>query len=210
MRKLIIAWLIAAPLFGQTTKTRQIVLKCVAASRPSASGESVIYKDCDDGKTYISKDGGAFAEIATAAPTVQPKNGAKAWQLSGGTQVVSSATWTPLTFASESWDFGGYHSTSSNTSRFTVPSGKAGLTIFECGMEASASSGSLTWLRITKNGSSTLKAMNMPLSSDVAAEISTIDDLAVGDYLEVEMYATSASATTKPNDTYCSMVLLGQ
>lgn len=195
---------------AQTRRMSQLVLRCVNASRLSVAGETIIYKDCDDGKTYLSKDGAAFAEVTTAAASVQPKNGAKAYQSGGGTQVVTSATWTPLTFDSESWDFGGYHSTASNTSRFTVPSGKAGLHIFECGIEATTTAGSLTWLRVTKNGTPYLKVGNLPKEAFPAGGIVAIDNLDVGDYLEVEAYGESASVTTLPTRTYCSMALIGQ
>jgi hypothetical protein len=41
-------------------------------------------------------------------------------------QNISNATNTAITFDSESFDSGGYHSTASNTSRITIPSGKDG------------------------------------------------------------------------------------
>jgi hypothetical protein len=57
--------LIAAPILAQTTRTNQIVITCVSASRLSLASESIIYKDCDDGKEYVSRSGGAFAELGS-------------------------------------------------------------------------------------------------------------------------------------------------
>lgn len=60
-----LAYLAAVQLDAQTTRSSQIALKCRAGSRLSESGETIIYKKCSDGKTYISKDGSAFAELGT-------------------------------------------------------------------------------------------------------------------------------------------------
>jgi hypothetical protein len=43
-----------------------------------------------------------------------------------GTQSITAATLTTVDFANENYDTDGFHSTSSNTSRMTIPSGKAG------------------------------------------------------------------------------------
>lgn len=44
---------------------------------------------------------------------------------------LSNNSWTTITFDSEEYDVGGYHSVSSNTSRITIPSGKAGYYHFQ-------------------------------------------------------------------------------
>lgn len=208
---------------AQTTRTRQIVLRCVNSSRLSVAGETIIYKDCDDGKTYLSKDGAAFAEVTTASPSVQPKNGARSFQPTGGEQTISATTWTPLEFTSEAsprgWDFGGYHSTVTNTSRFTVPGGKAGLHVFNCGVSTSVSTGTFIYARIVKNGTDVMGQDNFGAARatsgsgggmDVLFTMTLIDDLAVGDYLTLELYSSSGSATMTADSTYCSMVLIGQ
>ena len=43
------------------------------------------------------------------------------------TSSLTTGTWTLLTFASEEFDTQGSHSTSTNTSRLTVPTGESGL-----------------------------------------------------------------------------------
>ena len=45
-------------------------------------------------------------------------------------QTISTGTWTSITYNSETLDSDGFHSTSSNTSRITIPAGKAGKYIF--------------------------------------------------------------------------------
>lgn len=50
---------------AQTMATSQIVIRCASASRLSAASESIIYRDCDDGVTYLSAGGGAFAALGS-------------------------------------------------------------------------------------------------------------------------------------------------
>lgn len=44
-----------------------------------------------------------------------------------GTQTISNATDTSITWGTEAWDSDGFHSTSSNTNRITIPSGLDGI-----------------------------------------------------------------------------------
>ncbi|CAB4168566.1 Bacteriophage lambda, Stf, side tail fibre-repeat-2 [uncultured Caudovirales phage] len=41
-------------------------------------------------------------------------------------QTIANNTWTAITYNSENWDTDSFHSTASNTSRFTIPAGKSG------------------------------------------------------------------------------------
>jgi hypothetical protein len=70
------------------------------------------------------------------------------------TQTVSTDTLTAITFDSELFDTDGFHSTSSNTSRFTIPTGKDGK--YNMGINftdiGTGQAGSIIYLLIYKNG----------------------------------------------------------
>jgi len=117
MRKLILALLLAVPVLAQTTRTKQIVLRCTAASRLSVSGETIIYKDCDDGKTYLSRDGAAFAEVATGGVA----STAVGVRVTNTTNTdLTNSTNTALTWDTEARDEDNFHSTVTNTDRLTT------------------------------------------------------------------------------------------
>jgi hypothetical protein len=67
-------------------------------------------------------------------------------------QAISDLTNTAITFPSEEWDTDGFHSTSSNTSRITIPTGKGGKYQITAFANLSATS-NVQQLKIYKNGS---------------------------------------------------------
>jgi hypothetical protein len=139
-----------------------------------------------------------------------PEWGAAAGSFAGcrltksGTQTISTATATALTFDTESYDTDGYHSTVTNTSRITIPSGKAGK-YFIYGKISYGGTATVKHFqaRIHKNG--TLAEL---LENDSQAQyqnnrqVSSVLDLAESDYVELFAYqetggnSTVAGATT--------------
>jgi hypothetical protein len=71
------------------------------------------------------------------------------------TQTISTDTFTAITFDSELFDTDGFHNTSSNTSRFTIPSGKDGKYNFGINLTdiGNGQAGSVVTLAVYKNGS---------------------------------------------------------
>jgi hypothetical protein len=114
-------------------------------------------------------------------------------------QTIANNTYTTLTFNQETYDTDGFHSTSSNTGRFTVPAGKAGYysiyaqVVFN--KNVAINNGDL---RIMKNGSV------LQYSGEVGgttAAIPTINfnliaNLAVADYLEIQVSQESGGNLT--------------
>jgi len=102
-------------------------------------------------------------------------------------QSITDVTWTKATFDTEDFDTDSAFA----SSRFTVPSGKAGKYFFFVTTRLTASSGTMDYVlfRFYKNGSSDLTpsqlnvATNQLKNSHIAA--SAIYDLSVGDYIEV-------------------------
>lgn len=113
---------------------------------------------------------------------------------SGSVQSLANNTATALTFNSENYDTDGYHSTSSNTSRITIPSGLGGYYLITVS--------NLTWdlngtgrrgFSINKNGA--LAAYGIDIAGHASIYVgntgSFVLNLAVGDYIEI--YATQTS-----------------
>ena len=113
-----------------------------------------------------------------------------------GGQSISNSTWTALTWDSEDFDTDGFHSTSSNTDRITIPSGKAGKYL----VTGIAGWGSETAGRrnhgIYKNGT-LYKAITMsPAAQYPQASISFIINLIVGDYLSFYVWQNTGTSIT--------------
>lgn len=104
---------------------------------------------------------------------------------------ISNATSTTLTWDSEQWDTDNYHSTSSNTSRITIPSGKAGKFKFNIQVRYPANSTGRRIIYLYKNGSELWSSENTPSSQNMVMGINTQADAAVGDYFEVKTYQSS-------------------
>ena len=100
-----------------------------------------------------------------------------------------------LTFDSEDYDVGGLHSTSSNTSRMTIPSGAAGSYLLTTQFRVSALGTSTATVFFRKNGTTALH--DGLLVYQVANVLHNIVlpgvALVVGDY--VEIYVTKGDAS---------------
>jgi hypothetical protein len=150
----------------------------------------------------LSVSGGipAWTTPAATTPTfagVQCRN-------AGTNTTISSATDTVLTWSSENFDSDNYHSTSSNTSRITIPTGKAGKYLVKAAVywESSPVADALI-LRIRKNGSGQVQFNALPKTNGNQMTLTTTVtlDLAVGDYLELVAYQNSGSNLTVNGDS---------
>ena len=110
-------------------------------------------------------------------------------------QSISGSTLTTVTFDTESIDTDGYHSTSTNTGRITIPAGKAGKYLIT-GMGAftfNATGSRSIWIYL--NGSAKTSWQSMPTSAGGTGLIASfILDLAVGDYVELKVYQSSGGS----------------
>ena len=115
-------------------------------------------------------------------------------------QNLTSGVAVVLTFADEAWDTNGFHSTSSNTSRMTIPSGYGGKYLVQ--IVASVTTGTDTSIRLLKNGANiSSRGLN---SSQLQQHVNTggntlqhsasfVIDVAATDYLEAAIVANAAS-----------------
>jgi hypothetical protein len=117
-----------------------------------------------------------------------------------GTQSISNGTFTAIAWNTEEFDTDGFHSTSTNTSRITIPSGKAGKYLFTSHTFFDSISGTgRRFVRFYKNGSSTgIDFTETPPSSSAYVGISNtvILNLAVNDYVEAFAYQSSGVTIT--------------
>ena len=109
-------------------------------------------------------------------------------------QTIANNTATALTFTSENYDTDGFHSTVSNTSRLTVPSGKGGY--YEIKMQGywDQSGTGIRQARLYKNGAVLMYSGDFETDDATAyvpSMVSMVTNLAAGDYIEFYVYQTS-------------------
>jgi hypothetical protein len=102
--------------------------------------------------------------------------------------VIADSTWTTISYGSEYWDTDAFHSTSTNTSRITIPTGKGGkylVTAF--GVWASGATGGRQ-MRILKNGADEpVRNYAYNNSTTLSIQIGYQIALVAGDYIEIQV-----------------------
>jgi hypothetical protein len=119
---------------------------------------------------------------------------------SGG-QTISNNTATQITFDTETFDTDGFHSTVSNTSRITIPSGKGGYYLFNLTITYDNNTSGERQLTLIKNQTDPSGIMFkmtqlVPLSGKNTYSRSFIVNASAGDYFEMETYQTSGGNRT--------------
>lgn len=108
-------------------------------------------------------------------------------------QSIATATATALTMDSERYDVGGCHSTSSNTSRLTVPSGAGGVYAIGASVKwTNSSTSGFRQLALRLNGATTIAVIEGDgTTNETALTISKDYKLSATDYVEAVVYQTS-------------------
>lgn len=152
---------------------------------------------------------GTTGQVLTADTTVSPYKvkwatpsaagfvGCKAYL--SGNQSITNNTFTALTYGLESFDTDAFHSTSTNTSRFTIPSGKGGKYRFDAQVQFNQIVGAEAGLRSAaffKNGTQVTAGVLMNTSTDESTAfcLSYVADLVATDYVELFVYHTQGSS----------------
>lgn len=146
---------------------------------------------------------GALATLATATAFI----GARAYAAS--TQSIPNTTWTSLLFDTEEYDSDGFHSTSSNTSRFTVPAGFGGKYFFTATTAWAANSTGSRYVAWAKNGTRNLHLQQ--IAQNVTGFDRAVNDtmlLIPGDYIEVMVYQDSGGAINQVASVSASLTKL--
>jgi hypothetical protein len=109
----------------------------------------------------------------------------------GTAQTITNFTWTAINFASENFDTDGFHSTTTNTSRITIPTGLGGKYLVNYTQRWDPSGTGTRDADIYVNGASVV-TQNMNASSVYASNSkSVILSLNAGDY--IQLYAIQNS-----------------
>ena len=114
---------------------------------------------------------------------------------------IANATNTNLTFNTELYDTDAYHSTSTNTDRITIPSGKAGKYLITAAFAWEGNSSGERSLRLMKNNSTTDNYNRVwagfgNAAGNTTMVISRIVDAAEGDYFTLRAYQSSGGNLT--------------
>ena len=113
-------------------------------------------------------------------------------------QSISTSTVTTLTFGSESFDTDAFHSTSTNTGRITIPSGKAGKYLFVGTVRFADNNTGTRQMWFSYNGGATFAPLvmtqNAATTNRWVGTASLIYDMAVGDYMELQCWQNSGGS----------------
>lgn len=110
------------------------------------------------------------------------------------TQTISSNVKTTIPFTSESFDSDNYHSTTTNTSRLTVPSGKAGKYIITANAQWDTNTAGRRNAIVMVNGGDKMQySLNSPGNDQCSCPVTVILSLAVGDYVELAVNSLSTN-----------------
>jgi hypothetical protein len=135
---------------------------------------------------------------ATAPEWATPAGGATfagCLLLRSGNQSIANSTDVAVLFDVETFDVGGYHSTVTNTSRITIPSGKGGYYQFNYNVMWASNSSGLREVMLFKNGTRVQYYTALAISSGSQSQaITMIQAGAVNDYFEVYVFQNSGGA----------------
>jgi hypothetical protein len=103
---------------------------------------------------------------------------------------------TDMTFDLELFDTDGFHSTSTNTARITIPAGKAGTYAFTGQVNFASNSSGQRWVTVEKVGTGVIARTNLTaMSGDTMwVQASGISSASVGDYFVLRVYQTSGGS----------------
>lgn len=133
-------------------------------------------------------------------------------------QSISNNTNTALTFTNENFDTDGIHSNTTNTSRFTIPTGKGGKWLFTAAVTFAGNATGYRQITIQKNASVNSEVYNLVTtvgSGSPSMGISFIADAVATDYFELYCKQNSGGAlnvegdASFPNYTVFQCVYLG-
>jgi len=111
-------------------------------------------------------------------------------------QSIANNTEVALTWSAETYDTDNFHSTTTNTSRVTIPSGKAGYYLFTANLTFAKNGTGERFLILKKNGTKVNQQSygNFGSGAFISISISDVINLAVADYIELCTYQSSGAS----------------
>ena len=188
------------------------------ATEITASGDMIIGTGSG---TFDNLPIGTTGQVLTADTTVSPYKvkwaaapastptfvGASAKD--NADQAIPNTTYTKLTFNTEQFDTNAFHSTATNTSRMTIPSGKAGKYLITGYVNWEPNASGVRIFVVYKNNS-IFQAFGGVTSAGNEAEVASyVMDLAVADYVELAAYQSSGGSLNVDDGRYFQVTYLG-
>ena len=166
-----------------------------------------------NGQTLVA-DSTASTGLKWATPSSGAATAAGCYIYKSTSQSISNNTATALTFDAESFDTDAYHSTSSNTSRITIPTGKGGKYQVNTTILFANSTTGVRRLEIWVNGALYQQDSIAVSSSDgrIFMTLASVLSLAAADYIEIYVFQSSGGALNVWGDdtnTKCSNFSVG-
>jgi hypothetical protein len=124
-------------------------------------------------------------------------------------QAIANTTYTKLTFNTEQFDTNTFHDNSTNTSRMTIPAGKAGKYLITGYINWQSNSTGQRVFVVYKNNSLFQSFGSEAASGNANAISSFVMDLAVADYVELAAYQSSGGSLNVDDGRYFQVTYLG-
>jgi hypothetical protein len=148
--------------------------------------------------TVLTADSTQSTGLKWATPSSTPSFAGCRLNKVSGSQAVADSTFVAITWPTEVFDVGGYHDTTTNTSRITIPAGKAGKYRFSWSQGLTGAAASC---QIFTNGTGGTRNAYINTANAEANQATIILSLAVADYVEVYLRQTSGSSKTAFDET---------
>ena len=153
----------------------------------------------------LTADSAEATGLKWAAASTSSLSGCRAY--TGSTINVTSGGNTTLNLSDEEYDTDDYHSTTINTSRMTIPTGKSGTFLLTSEMLWSDGSGTID-IYLRKNGSGFRRYDFNGAATNSHSIVDTMV-LTEGDYLYFEFYQNSGSTRVLDNPASFTLTYLG-
>jgi len=149
-----------------------------------------------NGQTLVA-DSTAATGIKWATPSIAGFVGCSLYNTTG--QSLTNNTLTAVTYNSEKFDTDSFHDNSTNTSRVTIPTGKAGKYLINFSTNGDGGYSGIWETFLYKNGSSIFGAVvvpsfTSPYNYGANPILNGVFEFAVGDYFEMYVRQTSGSS----------------
>jgi hypothetical protein len=194
------------------------ITKATASSiAPAAKGDLVVGSATNDASVLavgsanqvLTVDSSTATGLKWAAPAAASFVGVSAFDSNVLGQSISNTTYTALTYDSENYDTDSFHSTSSNTSRLTIPSGKGGKYQINAYVNWDNNATGRRIFVLYKNGVYNKALANETSSGYLGQTGAYVIELVATDYIEIFVYQDSGGTRNCDENKYFQATFLG-